>query len=97
MADNIQDEIRDHVMYSDKASGPRDDEEIALPDSPPGSRSTALLARITELEAALKPFADAHRWLEECNMGAMRAQYEASIRCTGKFCEADLKRAAELV
>lgn len=62
-----------------------------------GSPGVSKDQRIAELEAALKPFADAHRWLEECNMGAMRAQYEASIRCTGKFCEADLKRAAELV
>lgn len=51
--------------------------------------------RVAELEAALRPFADAYRFIQP--MGAMRREYEASMTCTGKFTVQDLARAAELV
>ena len=54
--------------------------------------------RAAELEAALLPFANAHRWLHSSGMSdAMRKQYEASMSCTGKFGADDLARAADLV
>ena len=52
------------------------------------------VARITELEAALRPFGDAYRYTQQ--MGSMRREYEASMTCTGKFTVQDLARAAAL-
>lgn len=51
--------------------------------------------RVAVLEAALRPFAEAYRFIQP--MGAMRREYEASMACTGKFTAQDLARAAELI
>lgn len=58
------------------------------------NRVQDLEARIADLEAALRPFGDAYRFIQQ--MGSMRREYEASMTCTGKFTVADLHRAAEL-
>jgi len=53
------------------------------------------LARNLELEAALRPFANAYRYTQQ--MGAMQREYLSSMCCTGKVTPQDLHRAAELI
>lgn len=86
----IHDSTRWDEESADGNGGPSYDDEI-------NAAIAEQEARIAELEKALRPFAEAHRWLEASGMGAMRKQYESSMSCTGKFGAADLKRAAELV
>jgi hypothetical protein len=54
-----------------------------------------LQRRVAELEAALRPFAEAYRYTQQ--MGSMRHEYETSMCCTGKVTPQDLHRAAELI
>lgn len=75
------------------AFGARDDET----DKDLRAELHKVKAQRDQLMEVVRPFADAHQWLEDSGMGAsMREQYIASMSCTGKFGEDDLRKAREV-